>query len=414
MVKAPSSHGLDRKFKAWRKGKSQNSKRRTSLKQQLRGLERCLQRATDDEHKQGLQERISALKQEIAAKQNIEKERQNAKQSHGARFLERQKLVRAEKNIHNLKNMKSQQKEMELTKIALDQVYVAHYPMDIPYLSLYRHGVRRVDLSKVLGQRAKTRQRILAEHFPKGQLPTEQKGWISKEQYGRVAELAKKGWTRDLEKETFGEASKEDQKAASQDDRFQVTPSQRDALLAAADQIEAELDEDFKQAEREKDDDSDPGKSSASSGSSSDDQADPLRTSSRKRARDFDENKDVSQSKKKSEQDEPFTEGSDSSSSSSSDDDSSVSSSGSASENEDNDRWKARNGPPEQAETTNLEDDDFLVPADSASDNVFAKPKERMAAIDKVKGDKSQGWKTQRQRPSQYKQNQNRKERRRW
>ena len=65
-MKVPTKHGLDRKFKPWRKGKSSNSNKRSSLKQQLRGHERLLAKITksgnSDEKTKELREKIAALK----------------------------------------------------------------------------------------------------------------------------------------------------------------------------------------------------------------------------------------------------------------------------------------------------------------------------------------------------------------
>lgn len=437
MVKAPSSHGLDRKFKPWRKGKSQNSKRRSSLKQQLRGLERLLNRATDKAHRESIDEKIRVLKEEIAAKQEVERERENAKQSHGTRFIERQKLVRMEKSSNSNPNLSTVQKEEELLKTALDQVYVAHYPMEVKYLPLFRQGVRRVDPSKVLEQRAKTRRRILSEHFPEGKRPSSgTKSWISEEQYNRVAALAKDkgGWSVEQEREIFGEVSQKAAQSEKTDDRF-TSPSHH-ALLAAAEQAEAQLDEEVKEVEgQEKGTKTKPksgnGSSDASSSaseSSDDDKPDPLKPS-KKRQRtekmastnkkvEVESGKDASPVLGSSSEDDSSTSSSSSSDSSSSDssdneDDASVS-------NKDTSDVKVSSDA-----VVDMEDDDFLVPLAEASDdanhNVFAKPKERMSAIDEVKGDKSQGWATQQQGPNQYNKQkqygnnhqQNRRERRR-
>lgn len=435
MVKAPSSHGLDRKYKSWRKGKSQHSKRRGSLKQQLRGLERSLKRAKDDSHRQGLEEKIKLLKAEIAGKQEVEKERQNAKQSHGTRFLERQKLVRMERNTRNNPNLSKQQKEKELLKIALDQVYVAHYPMELKYFPLFRQGVRRVDPAKVLGQRASTRRRILAENFAKGKQPSGGvKSWISEDQYKRVALISEREgeWSKEREREIFGEESAKAGKTEEDtaDDRF-AAPSQHEALLAAAEQAEVELDkQDDTREEKEIEDKL--ATSSDDAQSSSDeslDEADPLKPNKKRKRTEKEiplDKKAVMKSRRAVGKDDASSasgsssddDSSTSSSSSSSDDDSSSDSSGS-----DGDEESRAVQPEALLEKTNdpvevmMEDDDFLVPAVESSDNVnvFAKPKERISAVEKFTGDKSKGWATQRQRPGQFKkQNSGGRERRRW
>ena len=423
MVKAPSSHGLDRKYKPWRKGKSLHSKRRSSLKQQLRGLERSLKRAKDDAHREGLENRIRLLKDEISSKQEVEKERQHAKQSHGPRFLERQKLVRAFKNTRSNPNISEEDKEKELVKIALDQVYVAHYPMDIKYMPLFQQGVRRVDPPKLLARRAKTRRRILSQNFSSGKRPsTGPKNWISEEQYDRVVAIANRNmdWPIEKEREYFGEAS-ESTEIGNEDARFSA-PSQHEALLAAAEQAEAELDQEgtprdnSKEIENTKDSKED---ESASEGESSDDGADPLKPSQkRKRNEESTSKKNPDEGEHTGDKDDASTVGS------SSDDDSDDSSTSSSSSSDDNNSVAEKSVDKDvessevQTSSVMMEDDDFLVPvADSADDgNVFAKPHERMAAVDRVSGDKSQGWATQRQRPNQFKkQNAGRgRDRRRW
>ena len=96
ITKAPSKHGLERKFKSWRKGKSQKANKRSSLKQQLRGLERLLAKKgdEDDDKKVELETKIRELKEEIDSKQQVLQEKKHAERSHGARFLDRQRLTR--------------------------------------------------------------------------------------------------------------------------------------------------------------------------------------------------------------------------------------------------------------------------------------------------------------------------------
>ena len=94
IVKAPTKHGLDRKFKPWRRGKSEKSNKRSSLKQQLRGIERLLQKQPQEEteRRDELQKKIAALKQEIGDKQKVIQEKKHAEKSHGQRFMDRQRV----------------------------------------------------------------------------------------------------------------------------------------------------------------------------------------------------------------------------------------------------------------------------------------------------------------------------------
>ena len=84
---------------------------------------------------------IALLKDQIAQNEQKEKERRNAVESHGVRFLERQRLVRMERTAR--KTIEGSQLENELVRIALDQVYVAHFPHDVSkYQPIFRKGVR--------------------------------------------------------------------------------------------------------------------------------------------------------------------------------------------------------------------------------------------------------------------------------
>ena len=409
MVKAPSSHGLDRKYKSWRRGKSQNSKRRSSLKQQLRGHERLLQRATDENHRRDLLQKIQQLQQEIDSKQKMERERQNAKKSHGARFLERQKLVRMERNVHKNSNLSSAQKERELTKIALDQVYVAHYPMDYAkYLPLFYQGVRRVDHRRLLTRRAQIRTRVLSLLLLLPEQEQETKSWISAQQYER-ARSVKKEWSVEQEVAWFGEASSSSAAAATQDERFAVPTQQHEALLAAAERMEAELDQ-GEEANSKGDNDS-------RSSISDEDDADPLKPQSKAPVK----GRSLPEAEKQRSEGNASTSSDDSSVTSSSESSSSSSSGGGTRRNEAQDSKAATNtkscgsvdnkNNPLNGNDDNMEDDDFFAPATDSPEGkiIFDNPKERMSASDPFKGDKSKGWATQRQRPGQFRNHQRKK-----
>ena len=104
-MKVPTKHGLERKFKPWRKGKSSNSNKRSSLSQQLRGYKRLLAKILSSEEQQrdqkveDLQKKITALKQEISKKKQSMEEKKHAEKAHGQRFLDRQRLSRQEKKV---------------------------------------------------------------------------------------------------------------------------------------------------------------------------------------------------------------------------------------------------------------------------------------------------------------------------
>ena len=341
MFKAPTKHGLDRKYKPWRRGKgksasgSNSNNKRSSLKQQLRGHERLLLKlnngakdkegenvANDDvteERKKELQTKIDTLKKEINAKQLSTKEKQNAEKSHGQRFLDRQRLTRLEKKARQNAD------KAELYKVALDQVYVAHHPSDVKYIPLFTKGQQRVvDQSRQLLKRAITRKRILKEI-------STTKTWVSDDLY-KLLPLQKE-WTIQDEEQIFGGSVTRKNlikekiaktQATKEDSRFNSLSAvtgggggtgdtkinQFEQITKLADQLEAELDKEkadtssssndgddessgeteHKQESKtkiniEKSDDNDNESSTSSTGGSSsssddggDDDVDPLKT----------------------------------------------------------------------------------------------------------------------------------------
>lgn len=431
MPRPPSKHGLERKYKPWRKGKSKTSKSKGSLKHQLRGKQRLLAKVTEPERRSELKEEIRSLEQQINERKELERTKQNAKDSHGVRFLERQRLTRAERSTRKLLDSVSTTEEtnryqQELQRIALDQVYVAHFPHDIKYIPLFRNGVRVVDTNvRKLVKRATTRKRILKNI-------SEKASWISADQYERLP----KEWSVEMEKKMFCTPAKGDSAEAEINDNRFTMPEQHAALLQAAEQAEAEIQAQEANVE-EMEKKASESESSASydpsnSDSSSDDEADPLKRALQKRNPSADDSSDsdddddddeiqVTAGKEKNAQiddasDSDSSSGSDSSgddedevettlvkgnsaqsSDSSSSDDDSSSDSDSIVENEPVVTKKRSNEPPPIEE----EFDDFLMPATTNDANVFEKAKQD--APQYVKGDKSKGWATQRQRPGQFK-----------
>jgi hypothetical protein len=437
MVKAPTKHGLDRKFKSWRKGKSQKANKRSSLKQQLRGHERLMAkigRGEKDEDKvktQELKAKIDALKAEIDTKQHSLLEKKHAEKAHGQRFLDRQRLTRQEKQVR--KNSAENQEDL-LFKLALDEVYVGHHPMDVKYMPLFQKGQRVVDYQRQLYRRAITRKRILKDvhkYTPKT--------WIAKDQYERLPKYV--DWTIQDEERIFGGSMsrnpKETKALQSDDSRF-ASASNHDAVLEAAKQVESQLDE----KEKEEDSDSNSDSSSDASGhdvdklkpvtlkrkepaeeakndsesdssSDSDDDDDdvdkltqkeakvgnstgeqkiPNSTSSSDDDSDDDDDDKVTQSKTQSKEDD------------NSDDDSSSSSSSSDSDSSDEEKEVVKVEPQTKAAESDEEVvDDFLMDADDDADDVFQKTTEQLPAFGAFRGDKSKGWETQQQRPGQFK-----------
>jgi len=447
-VKPPSKHGLERKFKPWRRGKSEKSNKRSSLKQQLRGVERLLKKVSpeDDGRRQELESKIKQLKQEIDEKQKVLLEKKNAEKAHGQRFLDRQRLTRQEKQARKIKD--KSEREAQLYKIALDQVYVAYHPTDVKYMPLFRKGNRVVDNSRQLYRRAITRRRILKT------LTDEKKGssWVSKDQYER---LPSEEWTIQDEERVFGgsisregvkEARKKAQQQAANDSRFTIAP-QHDAVLQMADEIEAKLDEgddivaevgdsssheeslssDSLSDRKSKDEDAarlkakdDSEDSSAESESDDDDELlDPMskkavqggkipKTATMHRrpgvsseSSESDSSDDSSDEERAGAQDmSKKTEGR------GKNEDSESSSSSSDSSDDDIDYARNRNGSRHGDEAEQEEEqDDFLMDAkdDEEDHNVFSMTLKKVPALGDARGDKSKGWETQRQRPGQFK-----------
>lgn len=428
----PSNHGLERKFKPWRKGKSEKSNKKSSLKQQLRGLQRLLGKLpdTDDERLKELQAKIQALESEIGQKQNVIVEKKNAEDSHGRRFLERQKLSRQEKKIRQKPDHPNPDSQAELYKVALDQVYVAHHPNDIKYSSLFNKGERVVDQSRQLYRRAVTRRRILKD------LPTTEKvNWIAADQYERLP----LEWTIQDEEKMFGgsitrKGLKDKPKEKKTDDsRFAVAPSSHDAVLQAAEKIESEIKKEEMEAEElgsasdssgsdeEKSDkmagkvnkkvpaakESESGSSSNDSDDAGADEADPLKptkkvavvaNASESSSSDSDSSSDEEDNKASAIQKKEISKIVQKESDSSSDDSSSDDSSSDEEEEAKNDNGKKRSHKLEVKE----EVDDFLVDAEGDT-NAFENAKEQIPGQGESKGDKSRGWETQKQRPGDFK-----------
>jgi hypothetical protein len=432
MVTGPSKHGMERKFKPWRKGMSAKSNKRSSLKQQLRGHQRLLAKLpdTDDERLKELQAKIQALESEINQKQQVIHEKKNAEDSHGRRFLERQKLSRQERKIRQKPDLQNPDSQAELYKLALDQVYVAHHPNDIKYSQLFNKGERVVDQSRQLYRRAVTRRRILKD-LPK----TEKVNWIAADQYERLP----LEWTIQDEETIFGgsitrKGLKDKPKEKKTDDSRFAVASSHDAVLQAAEQIESQIKKEEMKAEES---DSDSGSSSSEdkanetaeklkknipavkeseSGSSSNesdagaDEADPLKPSKQVVAvvkaaessssddsdSSSDEEENNASANQKKETSAVQKESSDSS------DDSSSSSDDSSSDEEE--EAKGKKVPPTRSHKLEVKEevDDFLVDAQDDT-NVFETAKEQIPALGESKGDKSRGWETQKQRPGEFK-----------
>jgi uncharacterized small protein (DUF1192 family) len=404
MFKAPSKHGLDRKFKPWRKGKSANSKNRSSLKKQLRGYERVLQKKKsegDQDNVKELEQKIEALKQEIAQKQQSLSEKKHAEKAHGQRFMDRQRLSRMEKQVR-----KQQNSDEQLFPIALDQVYVAHHPMDVKYMPLFKRGQRVVEYSRALYRRAMTRKRILKQLSTQDRVP-----WIAPDMYERLLTKPLE-WSIQEEERVFGGSIARKGKAAtksqaSDDVRF-ATASQHEALLKAADQIESELliqeENDTEKNPSAKQESSDDSSSSSSSSDSDSDDDDDVKVNPL----------NISLEKKNVEPSDELDSSSDSSSDDDDDDDESLKQGTKRPlENSSNDPPRQKQPPSNQGnqgfnnQGGKHEEDDFLVDATNDEDHdksLFQKAgAQELPAWSSSRGDKSKGWQTQKQRPGEFK-----------
>lgn len=350
MVKAPSSSSIhQKKFKPWRRGKSNKGKNSgksnsSSLKGQLRGLLR-LRDKNASSLKEETQARIESLQAQIKAREITERERTNATKSHKTRFLERQHTMRRYKKL--LKETPPNEKE--LYKLALDQIYIAHYPLaDTSYLSLYgnkdsdKTQRRHVMNARLLFKMAMQRKTALKKSRLETRVP-----WVPEDQYERVKHVD--SWDTELERTTFGiqNASKELKTTTKHiaDDRFQVSKQQTE-LLAEAEDIAKQIDDESNET-----------------------------ANNRKQEEDESPQDDVSSN--------------DSSSSDADDDDSSSSDDSNSNDLAGND----------VRTTASLVADGFLT-ADTTSTNVFDTAK-RQEPTNK-KADKSLGWATQRQFPGEF------------
>lgn len=410
MVKAASHHGLDRKYKPWRRGKSQNAKgKKGSLKQQLRGLRRLLPKATDDDHRAKIEDQIRELETQIDGKQKVEQQKANARKSHGVRFLERQRLTRLWQNA--AKNSDAKERELEQYRVGLDMLYVAHYPLETRYQPLFRKKERIILDGRNLARRAAARGKILrqVESLPRA-------NWIPSEVYDNCP----KEWSNQKEREIFGVvAPSSETNPVLNDDRFASAPNSHATLLQAAEELDAQLDaeqsadsesngsdKEEKAFKASNDDNSSSSEGIVSDSDDSDD-ADPLQKSTsagEKRKR------PIGEAEEESQKTEDVLSETHSSSESESSDDSSSSDSSSSDESEDGEDDEVKQTIPnaeEEADEVNIKDDedDFLMAPDAAeyTRDIFAEAKEHIPSIDEARGDKSKGWATQRQRPGQFK-----------
>jgi rRNA-processing protein Efg1 len=488
MVKAPPVNGYGggggksashSKFKSWRRGKSTKAKNAgkpsSSLKQQLRGLQRLqkkkLAEATEEtiddaQRKQELQQRMDALQQQVENRHASEKERLNSINSHKMRFIERQRTTRLYKQLMSQLKVERQEErrdaiDHELWKVALDQIYIAHFPLDqTSYLSIFQNGSSKRRLhtnNRLLYKMATCRRRVLErlaatttacaslDHNDIAKPETnnvettdsssnvrknriQRVDWIDSSQYERIRHVTT--WSTDQERETFGTAvvttSAVTAAAASAkcvtdshealDARFQgLQPTAtQNLLLQQQDEVERALEAELaeavttasgKRANNDTNGDNNDDLTSGDSDSSdSDDDSDSSTDSTASSTK---------QSAQQTKQPATTTEqGNDVESSDNETDEDSLA----ADENDKDEtltttqalRNLATSKKTSQVVQNNAvteEDDDFLVEATDAAvadADVFTNAKHHVPARNEAAGDKSQGWATQRQYPGQF------------
>eukprot|EP00978_Attheya_sp_CCMP212_P004647 scaffold10109_cov51-Attheya_sp.AAC.7 len=432
----PSKHGLERKFKPWRKGKSQKKPAtNSSLKNKLRSERRFLSKLGEDntEARATIEARIRDLEGEINGKQQVQHEKKNAAKYHQVKFFERQKLTRFAKKVQRqlAEAIKEGNAELEqeyrdeLKVIALDQLYVAHFPNDAKYLALFGSGTQRVvDDEKTKQKRNAIRKRIAESHSNGDNT----KKWVNTDALeGKPVEDVLMQTNNKRKRDE--DAAESTQKSLQADPRWNTELLEQKVQLVAKEEAKLSLSVDADAVE------SDDSNQEGSDNEISDGPID--KTNPRGEARS--ENKEESSSsggkakesndKKKSRKEEKASEDSDSSSDSSSDDSSSSScssssSSSSSSSDDDTDDEDAnvkdsKTMPPntvvttkavtKQQKATDDTDDFFMTSAPEEEEDAVTIAKKAfenasgLHTIDHFQGDKSKGWATQRQRPGEFK-----------
>ena len=197
MPRVPSRHGLEKKYRPWRKGKgggggkggsggsdpssssSGNAngagadgggKTTGALGSRLRSQRRLLSKISSTEKKDindddkndasdasakaasmktKIESNIAEIQALISARNSADRERKNAARYRGVRFVERKKLLRMERKVRGemadavaggCDEEEISALREELKVVARDQLYVALYPNDARYISLFAAG----------------------------------------------------------------------------------------------------------------------------------------------------------------------------------------------------------------------------------------------------------------------------------
>ncbi|KAL3804654.1 hypothetical protein HJC23_008469 [Cyclotella cryptica] len=475
------------KFKPWRKGKSAEKRlgaaaggKKMSLKNRLRGQRRLLAKLMEKgeigDALEGVKVKIAELEKEVKEREARELEKKNATKYHQVKFIERQKVTRLEKSIqrqlqklkeeHSTDSDKEIQEQIaklqaQLNATAMDQLYIAFYPADVKYMSLFTNGMQRaVDDERGQNRRRKIWNRIregllndLKKEKEDCEAVEEEETKEKKAQFDNAKnwvnlDAAKKALLS-MPEDTYPNApsllpivskskpakretteNKSAAKATVTDNRF-VFSKELDGLFhesTTGDDYEKEVETQEAIQTRKDDDDSTDSVDSSDSDdndTSSEDDADPLKA--------YDESKDVSRDKKdpSSDNDEKVAKstnakvGSEEDSSSSSDDDSSSSDSESdavppkTKGNADN-NFSMQNKEDDAEEDDDDDQDDFFTTEKLSAEDVFAQAqqqhhKERASddhySYQKKRSDKSKGFVTQNQTKREFRNFQHRKKR---
>ena len=439
MPRPPTRHGLEKKFKPWRKGKStknkspgatggSSSKSRASLKNTLRSQRRLLQKlpadgsSCDPAARAGIEATIAQLETEIAAKQQTQKERKNAEKYHQVRFFDRQRLVRLERTVRRSLDEaaaaadaeeEAARLRAELDDIVRDKLYVAFFPNDTKYFSLFRGGERVVDDAPTAEKRQMIRNRI-AQEYHGGRLTS--KSWFNldeiKEMKSPLAAKSSAGSdpSAGKRKRAADASTKSTNKAVKKVASGKKEEDDRDGVVAR--NVKASKEGGNKGNDSSDGDDS----SSSSSSSSGDDDSDSEQHKTKVIAKPTakDDVEEIGDSDSSSSSSSSSSDSSDSDSSSSSDSDSSSDSSSDDSEDEgenSNKKTLKAEPQPKMPAAANEESDDDFFADDGDGKDVFEKAAQYSTGYEyeEAKGDKSRGWTTQKQRPGQWKKNRNKR-----
>ena len=366
---------------------------------------------------------------------------------HHVKFFERQKLTRLERKISkNLEEAKAaadfddvKKYEGQLERVILDQLYVAFYPNDTKYMSLFTSHDHKTQ-TKQMVIRQQIFQRIQRGGHQFIQENTKKKPWVNLSFLVEKGILDSKDYDLQSSVENGKELYKEKYMDKKQIDREQELQKelQKDIQKRNANILSLSSQEQSQQTQIETEKtsggSSDSDESSDHLNSSSDDDSvdkqkegltrhNPTKTESKhdiaavKRLDDKNgPSSGLSKSKSDSSSDSSSGSSSDSSSSDSDSDSDSSSNSSSDSESDSSDGNKedvytSENKSDSKRNLSDNDDhddsdDDFLVAKnlDTSPENVFAKaPRVDKKDFFLQKGDKTKGWATQKQRPGEWK-----------